>query len=568
MLEFFRSFTPELAKFIVKEKSMTENITRRDLLKGAAASAVGLAAVSVAGCSPTMATPTTAPVDASTSTKAATAVPVGTAAAAPQISETVSTDILIVGTGAAGMFAAYEAGKAKAGKVLVISNSPNSAATNGAMVSGTCAVDSSYTKTIGQKFSSKQLYDKMYDFSHHAVNGRLLRTCVDYMPENIDVFTEMGIQFTLGGDRYGAGFLNVHLFSTKDKNTLMQAYEEKNFGVEFRFNTEAYQPVMNGKTVSGVLAKDEKGNTIQINAKAVILACGGFVFNDEEMDKHFGVKVVRLSNQWQTGKGISIAEQTGAFREGQVGLGLSDIVGANEKVGFSFANPLTMMALYGNLLMDPQGNRFTNEFSLANASMSYGGEALLHVKKYYAIYSQVVFDALKTTSYFDHIGKPKCWPTGALIYSKPMPDMQKFLDEAIQNGWAWKADTLKDLAAADGLTNLEETVKAYDAMIDTGVDDQFGKPIEMCEKIGETGPFYLIQYNPGAFNTFGGCRTDEFTRALTHEFDVIPGLYIAGVENGSLYGRPYYDVGGTCSGLAYSSGRLAGKQAVEYIKTI
>jgi fumarate reductase flavoprotein subunit len=533
---------------------MNKTISRRDLLKGAAAGAVGVAAVSVIGCSP--------------STSATTVSPAASTSAKPQVSETISTDLLIVGSGAAGIFAAYEAGKAKAGKVLVISNSTTSAATNGSMVSGTCAVESSYLKEIGQKFTTKELYDKMYDFSHHVVNGRLLRTCVDYMPENIDIFTEMGIKFTLGGDRYGDGFLNVHLFATDDKNTLMQAYEEKNFGVEFRFKTEAYQPVMNGKAVTGVYATDENGKTIQINAKAVIMACGGFIDNKDEMQEKFGVNVVRLATEWQTGKGISLAEQAGAFREGQNGLGLSDIIGANEKVGFTFENPLTMMALFGNLLVDPNGNRFTNEFSLANASMSYGGEALLHVKKYYAVYSQAVIDDLQTKGYYEHIGSPKCWPTGALVYSQPIPVMQKFIDEAIKNGWCWKSDTIQGLADVQSLTNLDATVKAYDAMIDAGVDNEFGKPIEMCDKIENSGPYYLIQYNPGAFNTFGGCRTDEFTHALNADFEIVPGLYIAGVENGSLYGRPYYDVGGTCSALAYSSGRIAGKQAAADLKSL
>jgi hypothetical protein len=47
------------------------------------------------------------------------------------------------------------------------------------------------------------------------------------------------------------------------------------------------------------------------------------------------------------------------------------------------------------------------------------------------------------------------------------------------------------LADAQGLSNLAETVKAYDAMIDSGIDNEFGKPIEMCEKIETGGPYYL-----------------------------------------------------------------------------
>ena len=90
--------------------------------------------------------------------------------------------------------------------------------------------------------------------------------------------------------------------------------------------------------------------------------------------------------------------------------------------------------------------------------------------------------------------------------------------------------------------------------------------MELLQPIEGEGPYYLFEYNPSAFNTFDGCRTDHLTRALTSAYDVIEGLYIAGVENGSLYSSPYYDVGGTCSGLALASGRLAGQEMAKYVK--
>ena len=539
---------------------MKKNISRRDFLKSAAAGTLGATFVGLTGCSPRT---------ADTAENAANPVEAAFDPASLDITETIDTDILIVGSGASGIMAAYEAGKANVGKVLVISNSPTSDATNGGMVSGTCAVESSYLNEMGQEYTSKELYDLMYGFINHTVDANLLRTCVNYMPETIDIFNEMGIDFSVGGDRSGYGFLNVHLFETENKHSIIQAYEEENFGVEFRFNTEAFMPVMDGEEVVGVYATDTSSDaTVQINAKAVVLACGGFLANEEEMDDKFGTNVVIQGTHWQTGKGIEIAKEAGAHREGLNGLGLTDIIGSNEIVGFTFDNPLLMLALYGNLLVDHNGKRFTNEYSLANASMSFGGEALLHVKKYYAIYSQTVFDDLKEMSYFEHIGSPECWPTGALIYSSVIPVMEDLANEAIENGWCWKADTIEELAEVEGLPHLVESVKAYDAMVEAGADPEYDKPIEMCEKIEDGGPYYLLQFDAGAFNTFGGCRTDEFTRALTKGFDVIPGLYIAGVENGSLYGRPYYNVGGTCSGLAYSSGRLAGQQAAAYVESL
>ena len=521
-------------------------ISRRNFLKGTAVSALAAAAVSV----PVMAEGEAAMEEAEEMM--------------PEPSETVETDVLIVGCGAAGIFAAYEAGKAGKGKVLVISNSPDADTTNGGMVSGTCSMETSYTEEIGQTYTIQQLYELMYDFSHHTVNGNLLRKAVYAMKDNIPIFNEMGIDFTLGADRYGFGFLNVHLFATPGKNGIMQAYEEENFGVEFRFGLEAFAPIMEDGAVCGVYANDEDGNCVEIKAKAVVLACGGFLCNEEERNAHFGVTVVPFSTPWQTGKGISIAEQAGAFRETQVGLGMTDIVGATEKVGFTFGNQLLMLAFFGNLLVDQTGKRFTNELTVANESMSSGGEAILHTKKYYAIYSQEAIDAMIETGYWKHIGMPACWPTGGILYDAPMEGLNDFIEEGIETGWVFKADTIEELAEMEGLPDLVETVKAYDAMVEAGVDTEFGKPIEMAEAIEVGGPYYLLQLNAGAFNTFGGCRTDDDCRALTADFEPIPGLYIAGVENGSLYSRPYYSVGGTCSGLAYSSGRIAGAAAAEY----
>jgi fumarate reductase flavoprotein subunit len=117
-----------------------------------------------------------------------------------------------------------------------------------------------------------------------------------------------------------------------------------------------------------------------------------------------------------------------------------------------------------------------------------------------------------------------------------------------------------------GCENLAETVRTYDSYVAAGEDPVFHKQAELMQPIGEEDPFYLFEYNPSAFNTFGGCRTDHKTRALKPNFEVIPGLYIAGVENGSLYSSPYYDVGGTCNGLSLASGRLAGMEMAEYVK--
>ncbi len=532
-------------------------ISRRDFLKGTAAGAAGLTVASVLGMPVLAEEAVTEGSDTSEKVESY------------NISEVIEKDIVIVGAGAAGMSAAYEAGKNQGGDVLVISNSSSAADTNGSMVSGTCGVETPYTKEAGETMTLEGLYDRMITFAHWTVNARLLKTCVDMLPGNIEAFDEMGIALTLAGDRYSIGFQEVHLFGTDSKGTVMQEYIEDHYGVEFKFRTEAEELVMTDGKCTGVIAKDADGNYIQINAKAVCLACGGYVSNEEMMRETYGdMDIMALSTAYQTGKGIKMAQKAGAFRESTYGLGLSDIVGANKKAGFNLGeNMLLGAALFGSLLVDQYGKRFMNEYMLANESMAGGGEATLHVGKYYAIYSQKVMDALKEMGYYEYIGSPEFWVSGFLLYNAPIDNLDERIEKAIADGWCQKADTIEELAEAAGLPFLADTVREYDRMAENGKDELFNKRVEMMIPIEqEEGPYYLLEFNPGAFNTFGGCRTDEDTRALRADFSVIDGLYIAGVENGSLYSRPYYDVGGTCSGLAYSSGRLAGMKMAEFVK--
>ena len=191
--------------------------------------------------------------------------------------ETIQKNIVIVGAGAAGMMAAYEAGKAGVTDILVVSNSQSALDTNGSMVSGTSAVETSYTQEAGETETIQQLFEQMVDFAHWTINARLLKTCVEYLPGNIEAYNEMGVDFALGADRGGFGYLNVHLFQTEDKGNVVQKYLEDNFGVEFMYGFELTAPVMDGDAVKGVQGTNADGQLVEIDADAVLLACGGYI---------------------------------------------------------------------------------------------------------------------------------------------------------------------------------------------------------------------------------------------------------------------------------------------------
>ena len=77
-----------------------------------------------------------------------------------------------------------------------------------------------------------------------------------------------------------------------------------------------------------------------------------------------------------------------------------------------------------------------------------------------------------------------------------------------------------------------------------------------------TAPFYIFEYAPSAWGTNGGIKVDASLRALDENNEPIEGLYIAGVDTGSMYSMPYYDNPGSSVGLALGSGVLAANEII------
>ena len=98
---------------------------------------------------------------------------------------------------------------------------------------------------------------------------------------------------------------------------------------------------------------------------------------------------------------------------------------------------------------------------------------------------------------------------------------------------------MAELAEVTGLTALLETVAEYDRMVAAGADTLFLKDPALLQPIEDgSAAYYAFEYNPSAFNTFGGPRTDEHCYALDENSDPIPRLYVGSVENGACSARP------------------------------
>lgn len=469
-------------------------LSRRNFLAGAAVSLVGLAgATSLAGCAP-----------AAKSTEETDLAATGAEPTLKEPTETREADIVIVGSGAAGCFAAYEAAKSGVGNILVVTKSGNATDSNFNEITGTASVETAALKEAGETFTVEDMYQRMINYAHWTVNARLLHECVKLLPSNIDIYDEMGVETMVLGDRYNFGFLNVHGFTEKNKGV---NFEEglQALGVEFLYDAPANAILMEDGVATGVQCESGK-DVINVNAKAVLVCTGGYLANEEKVAAEYGgCKVVNMGSLNNTGDGERIV-------------------------------------------------------------LAAGGVATLHEKRYYAIFSENTVNAMKDSPYYQSIGAPAVWTSAATMFNAPLANFDANLASAQEEGWCFKASSIAELAEVTGLEALPETVTEYDSYVAAGADPDFLKDPAFLQPIedGSTA-YYAFEYNPSAFNTFGGPRTDEQCRALDANSDPIPGLYVAGVENGSPFCSPYYAVGGSCSGLSQASGRVAAKAMVEYI---
>ena len=103
-------------------------------------------------------------------------------------------------------------------------------------------------------------------------------------------------------------------------------------------------------------------------------------------------------------------------------------------------------------------------------------------------------------------------------------------------------------------------------MCEEGEDKAYGKSAIFLRPIKEGYGYYAFEYAGGFWCTMGGVKTDATLRALNAENEPVPGIYIGGMEMGSAFGRTYYDISATGSGLSIASGAIAADAIEEYLK--
>jgi succinate dehydrogenase/fumarate reductase flavoprotein subunit len=317
--------------------------------------------------------------------------------------------------------------------------------------------------------------------------------------------------------------------------------------------------VDNGQVV-GVRLDSPEGPTEVRAARGVILASGGFEWNDE-LRRAFlrGPMTHPVSIETSTGDGLLMAMRAGAMlsnmREAWW-IPVGEVPVSANPIGRILVNG--QRTLPHSIMVNRRGRRFTNEAANYNA---FG--AAFHVED---------------VSRFEYANLP-CW----LIFDQSYVDTYGFRIGAGSHGsgvpdWIARADSPGELGSTLGIDGdeLEATVARWNELCADGHDPDFGRGDSAFDcwwgdphrkgrrdaTLGplDRGPYYAFQIHSGALGTKGGPRVDPDARVLDLRGEPIPGLYAAGNVMGSPFGMTYGGPGGTI-GPAMVFGYLAGRHA-------
>jgi fumarate reductase flavoprotein subunit len=473
------------------------------------------------------------------------------------------TDVVIVGAGGAGIAAALSVVENGGRAVVVEKQSCAGGTTN--FVEGIYAVDSDMQRRRNVKATRDEGFKQLMEYSHWKANASLVRSVVNKSGETIAWLEKMGVAFVeptadfLGGPRVW------HLFKGfgKDMMQVLVAKAEAK-GVTIHYDTRATKVLRDGTgPVTGIIAVDKEGVKTYTQAAAVIIASGGYADNPAWIKKYTGfdleIDLFAVIKSDKTGEGIEMAWSTGAAEEG-TGVLLFNIGMPPRTIG-----PVDhMLGAVGQptLWVNRYGVRFCDEGIIQN--MIHTGNAMARQPGRYCY------------RIFDEETKRQWETNGGLNvgnYSPPglqLTDLDKKIAMAIEkkSPYVFAFGSIVELADRIDVdrTALCRTIDNYNAFCDKGHDDEFGKDPEFLRPV-RSPKFYAIKCYPDFLCTLGGIKIDEKMEVLDKNSYPIRGLYAVGCDAGGIYGDSYDLIAsGIGSSFALNSGRIAGENAVRYVK--
>ena len=499
-----------------------------------------------------------------------------------EIVETLDTEVLVVGGGTGGLFAACSAGENGA-KTLVIDK-----LTSGGVRDDLGAIDSRYQKEWGTKIDKFDYITEMTKTAAGRLDQRLVKLWAEESGEAIDWYgdrlAERGVELwhEAGGDDEGSRYIHFATgHSPKwegsddgEGNQLNGAKVLTDYaltlGVEFRYNTPMVKLIKENRRVTGAIAENEDGGYVRINAsKGVIVATGGYSLNYDMLEalqpENLAIVGLNGSIPGATGDGIKACIWAGGKFDETHSMMMFDRAALKPDAvpgRAQIESGETSMFWMGSqpfLKVNSKGERFFNE------SGTY--EGILHADEFNKDHCHyTIFDSDWTT-YIQSFKTHGCsrmfpFPNGAEP-NRTYQSMEESFPGMIEKGILFQCDTIAELAEKLGLPAdaLEATVERYNELYDKGVDEDFGKESFRLSAVRKA-PFYGVKNTGFILCTMDGIQIDQNMNAVDTNNEPIPGLYVVGNDSGAYFSATYPNLStGAACGRTVTFGRRAGRIA-------
>ena len=444
--------------------------------------------------------------------------------------EELTTDIVIIGAGGAGMTAAINA--TQAGKdVILVEMMPYAGGNTTKATGGMNAAETHYQKEQGIEDSVEQFIEDTMTGGHNINDRDLVTIMAENSAAGIDWLDSIGAP--LPKISFSGGATNQRIHAPEDGSgvgaylvtALLKKMDE--LGIKVMYNTKATDLLSLEGTVNGILAESDD-TYYTIHSKAVILATGGFGNNQEMIVRYRNdlEGTVTTSAPGIMGDGIVMAQAVGA-----------DLVDIDQIQLHPTVEQKTSMLITesvrgdGAILVNQDGKRFTDELltrdKVSAAELAQPGSYA------YIIFDQKLREGLKAT------------------------------EKYISTGITVQGDTIEDLAAAIEVdpATLADTLANWNKCVADKNDAEFGRTTGMDNDLS-TPPYYAIKIAPGIHHTMGGVHIDTGAHVIDLNGNVIPGLFAAGEVVGGVHGGNR--LGGNAVADIVVFGRISSASAVEW----
>ncbi len=460
-------------------------------------------------------------------------------------------DVLVIGSGAAGLCAALAAVEHGAHRVLIAEGSPEvggSSRLSGGIVMGSRS-GVQYANEIHEE--EDDLFGDYRSLMRWDVAAGPVRTFARRSGETIDWLAAHGVEFferlIFGGEERQPRSHAVDGGGQALIDALHRAAVAREVDIALGQRVDRLL-VSEGRVVGVAVGDDE------ITAGAVVLATGGFGASPERIAELFPSawdpeRTWYIGHDGARGDALELAAVVDAQITGH-DRGLRTL-----GPGGTFVNEALLPGWV--VLLDSEGHRFADETApygiLDNAVRAHGNRCVAFLD------SAALAPPADLADRYRNAYK-QVWPNHPPFRPRHYtPDMIEFL---LGQKRAFAADDVASLASEVGLDPASVTgeIARYNAFSDAGSDDDFGKSGRFLLPL-RTPPYYAVPLYPIAVNVTGaGLRIDDHARVIGVNGQPVPGLFAAGECTGGLFG-PLYMGSGNSLGLATGIGRIAGEEA-------